>query len=538
MWQSLSIAKKIYLCMAVIVLGYTVSMVFVITAGQASHLKLTVVSEALFPASQQAQLALSAFEQQVKAYEDAVFIGDNDLIDAAQERATATLAILGAISQLPGLAADGQRQPQDIASQLKKYTTGAQALYSEMATGKMDQKAKAAALSEQATAIKTKLEGLNKMFSQTLHEEISSIQSANQRNQLINGGLFLTVVALASLMSVLVVGGVMRRIAKTVERLRDISEGEGDLTARLESTQNDELGELSRHFNRFVEKLRGIISQVSNNSVQLNDSAKTLKDTVIGITGGAKDVAAQATAIASSSQEMAATSEHIAQSCLDAANSAEIAKKTANEGSTIVQHTIVGMGRIAAHVQVSANTVESLGARSDQIGQITATIQGIADQINLLALNAAIEAARAGEQGRGFAVVADEVRALAGRTSNATKGIRDMIKSIQTETKNAVLAMEEGVKEVEQGKAEAEKSGKALQAILEQINTVAMQVNQIAAATEQQTSTTNEITSNIHRIGEIAQNNSHGAQISTDTTLQLDKLAKDLRGLVGHFKIH
>jgi methyl-accepting chemotaxis protein len=157
-----------------------------------------------------------------------------------------------------------------------------------------------------------------------------------------------------------------------------------------------------------------------------------------------------------------------------AAEGAQLASQSAQNGATVVETTITVMSQIADKVQESAKTVESLGARSEQIGAIIGTIEDIADQTNLLALNAAIEAARAGEQGRGFAVVADEVRALAERTTRATREIGEMIQAIQGETKGAVYAMEQGVCQVEAGTTEAAKSGHALRDILEQINAVTM----------------------------------------------------------------
>ena len=195
------------------------------------------------------------------------------------------------------------------------------------------------------------------------------------------------------------------------------------------------------------------------------------------------------------------------------------------------------MGQIAEKVQESAKTVESLGARSDQIGAIIGTIEDIADQTNLLALNAAIEAARAGEQGRGFAVVADEVRALAERTTRATREIGEMIKAIQNETKGAVAAMEQGVYQVESGTEEAGKSGAALQDILDHVNNVAMQVNQIATAAEEQSATTSEISSNMNNITEIVQLTSRGAQESTVAAAQLNGYAEELQQLVRQFKL-
>jgi methyl-accepting chemotaxis protein len=194
------------------------------------------------------------------------------------------------------------------------------------------------------------------------------------------------------------------------------------------------------------------------------------------------------------------------------------------------------MQRISDRVKNSAKTVESLGARSDQIGEIVATIEDIADQTNLLALNAAIEAARAGEQGRGFAVVADEVRALAERTTKATREIGEMIKSVQQETRSAVGVMEEGVTEVEIGTSEAARSGDALQEILSQISSVTMQVSQMATAAEQQTATTSEISGNIHQITEVLQETAGLARTSTSAANCLKQLAEKIQVDVRKFR--
>src|SRR3569623_772359 len=535
MWRSLSIAKKIYLSMAVIILGYTLSMFFVISAGQLSQTQLTNISTALFPASQKSQVALNAFEQQTKAYEDAVILGDTNLLSTAKAKSDDAIAALDEIAGIAALPEKDQATIRTAVRELRSYTGSAQSLYAEMAAGKMEQKDKAADLGRQATELRGTLQKLTHQFADELQQEVSEIQATTRRNQIIDIIDFVSVVAIAVQMISLVFGGVMRRVNKTIECLRDISEG--NLSVRLDSSQDDELGALSKTFNRFVEKLQAIIGQLTQNSQQLGDSAHMLKGNALQIATGSKSVALQSETIASASEEMAATSRNIAENCLQAAKSAEVATKTANEGAEIVQHTVRGMERISAHVQESARTVESLGTRSDQIGQIIGTIQDFADQINLLALNAAIDAARAGEQGRGFAVVADEVRALAGRTTKATEGIRDMIRSIQQETKTAERAKEEGVREVEQGTGEAEKTGKALQAILDQIGAVASQVHQMAAAVEYKSSWTTEITSNIHRISQVVQQTSTDAQASADTTLQLDSLAKNLQELVGQFKI-
>jgi methyl-accepting chemotaxis protein len=336
-------------------------------------------------------------------------------------------------------------------------------------------------------------------------------------------------------------GWLLRTIMKPVDALRlmlmDISEGEGDLTKRLDDSTKDELAEISRFFNLFIEKLRGIIANIASNSTQVFGASELLHTISARIATGAEEVAAQAGTVATAGEEMSATSGDIAQNCQRAAESAQSASQSASRGAEVVKKTVAVMGQIAEKVQESAKTVASLGASSDQIGAIIGTIEDIADQTNLLALNAAIEAARAGDQGRGFAVVADEVRALAERTTRATKEIGTMINAIQRETAGAVTAMEQGVRQVEAGTEEAAKSGLALEEIQQQINDVVMQVNQIATAAEEQTATTSEISSNMVQITEVVQQTSQGAQEAATAAGQLSGNAAELKRLVQQFKL-
>ena len=333
----------------------------------------------------------------------------------------------------------------------------------------------------------------------------------------------------------------MRTIMKPVDSLRimlmDISQGEGDLTKRLDDTTKDELAEISKYFNLFIEKLHRIISQISSTSTQVASASTQLQATAEHIATGAEEVAAQAGTVATAGEEMSATSGDIAQNCLMAAEGAQRASQAASDGADVARRTIDGIRSRGEKTRENALIIESLGTRSDQIGAIVATIEDIADQTNLLALNAAIEAARAGEQGRGFAVVADEVRNLATRTTNATKEIGGMIRAIQTETKQAITSMEEGVKGTEKGIAEAAQMETSLNNILAQVNDVTMQVNQIATAAEEQTATTSEISSNMMQITEVVQQTSQGAHESATAAAQLNGNADELQRLVRQFKL-
>lgn len=346
------------------------------------------------------------------------------------------------------------------------------------------------------------------------------------------------VFSILALMLALSVGlGIVRPLRNVVASLHDIADGEGDLTKRIAVTREDESGDLASSFNTFVEKLQGIIGQVAQNATMVAASASQVESASRQMANGADHVADQAGTVATASEEMAATSVEIAGNCVSLAEGANQASATARTGAAVVQETVSVMNRIAERVKDAARTVDSLGTRSDQIGEIIRTIEDIADQTNLLALNAAIEAARAGEYGRGFAVVADEVRALAERTTRATKEISQMIKAIQQETKGAVASMEEGVNEVERGTGEAARSGDALRDILDQINNVTMQINQIATAAEQQTATTTEISRNIQQITDVAHDTASGAQQSAGAAGQLAELAEELQKLVGRFRL-
>jgi len=361
--------------------------------------------------------------------------------------------------------------------------------------------------------------------------------SAAGRNMTISVIVTLVLAAATLLFGLVIIRGISKPLAELVATLKNIAEGEGDLTRRLPEGRKDEIGEVCHWFNRFVANVHSIISQVSSTTMQVATSSNQLHSTAEQIATGAEEVAAQSATVATASEEMSATSSDIARNCQDAVEGAQQAAATTQRGFEVVRHTVDGIRTRGAKTQENSKIVMSLGERSDQIGAIAATIEDIADQTNLLALNAAIEAARAGEMGRGFAVVADEVRALAERTSRATKEISGMIRAIQVETKQAITSMEEGVRGTLQGAQEAEQLEVALQEILSRVSEVTDQINQIATAAEEQTAVTGEISTNIHQITDVVQQTATGAHQTAGAASTLARLSDDLQRLVGRFRL-
>jgi len=374
-------------------------------------------------------------------------------------------------------------------------------------------------------------EYFNKMMDSRSGEAVTSNRSAR--------GIMIAVSLIAILFGALISWYCARIITVPIDRCVAVADriATGDLTVHIDISGKDETALLMRAMQHMVANLREMITRTVDISAGIASASNQLHSTSGQIAASVEEVASQTVAVATASEEMSATSNDIARNCTLVADASQQSTSAAKAGAAVVQETIDGMSIIADRVRRTSDTIEALGTRSEQIGDIVGTIEDIADQTNLLALNAAIEAARAGEQGRGFAVVADEVRALAERTTRATREIGDMIKAIQGETHAAVKAMEEGVREVERGAVSSRKSGRALEEILDRIQEVSIQISQIATAAEEQTATTGEVTGNIQQITEIINQSAQGVDETAGAASQLARQAEELQSMVGRFRL-
>ena len=347
----------------------------------------------------------------------------------------------------------------------------------------------------------------------------------------------LGVALLSFALSILIQRNIVAPINQVVFALRDIAEGEGDLTRRLTVNTNDEIGQLVSWFNTFVEKIHDVVLQFRDTANDLSSSATELStqsgSTSNSIHGQQKEIEQVETAM----KEMSQTVQEIAESVASSANDAEEADKESKTGREIVGETMRVIEALASDIESASQVITKLQQDTDTIGSVLDVIRGIAEQTNLLALNAAIEAARAGEQGRGFAVVADEVRTLASRTQESTQEIHGMIERLQSGSREAVQVMDKGRAQAHASVETADKARISLAAITGAVGTIKDVSKQIADASDGQLTMTTDINGNIVNISTAVRKTSEGAKEMAKRAEKLDQLSNDMLNLVGQFKL-
>ncbi|MEO6676945.1 MAG: methyl-accepting chemotaxis protein [Pseudomonas sp.] len=350
-------------------------------------------------------------------------------------------------------------------------------------------------------------------------------------------GIAVVVLLVIAAAGMLLANAILRPLNLMKANLDDIAAGEGDLTRRLTITSDDELGQLAGSFNRFVDKIHGLVRQITEMTSQLTGLVNQVSDQAQRSDQAMERQRHETDQVATAINEMSAAAQEVAKS---AQNAAVAAQQTDAEGQTakrVVAGSIVKIHALVDDIRSSGVSLDSLQKDVSSIVSVLGVIRSIAEQTNLLALNAAIEAARAGEAGRGFAVVADEVRALASRTQISTQEIQGMIDRLQAGTQSAVEAMRRSSEAGDGTSAQANEAGASLDAMAQLIGTINSMNAQIASAAEEQTAVAEEINRSVHQIAVAVDSVADETQLGAQTSRSLADLGQRLGKLVGQFRI-
>lgn len=307
-------------------------------------------------------------------------------------------------------------------------------------------------------------------------------------------------------------------IKNMADNLNDIAKGEGDLTKRLSVKGEDEIAQLGRAFNLFVDKLQHIIGDVASATAKVKTAANAIHDQTKVMSSQLLSHNNETDQVVTAITEMSSTASEVAQNTTQVAEATQAATGDVANAQRCVDASLEEIAALMEQINHAAGSIKSLSEQSQKINSVLSVIGGIAEQTNLLALNAAIEAARAGEQGRGFAVVADEVRSLASRTQASTLEINEMLSALHKLVSQAVKTMDESqqscVRSVESSRAISESLGSVTSAVTA-INDMS---TQIATAATEQSSVTEEINRNVYAIQEIVNellhSSEHAARVS------------------------
>ena len=349
-------------------------------------------------------------------------------------------------------------------------------------------------------------------------------------------GLFIVSVLISISLPFAISRSIVVPVKNLHSRLVDVVEGDGDLRLRLDDSARDETGDVARAFNKFMTVLNNVIKNVSSQADELGTSAETglrvMETTLTNVETQHRETERVAAAV----EEMSTTTKEIAKSTNDASQVADVVRDKVREGQGIAQSTQKIIEQLAEEVNDASEVIAGLMAETNNIGQVTDTIQGIAEQTNLLALNAAIEAARAGESGRGFAVVADEVRSLAQRTRDSTVDIQDLVQRLQEQANKAVNSMERGKDSTLQCLEKGVETARAFDEASVAVSEISDLNTQIATASEEQDVVSQDVNNTLLKLTQIAEDTSKGFRESSTANEIIAKRLIDLHSNINIFQ--
>lgn len=347
----------------------------------------------------------------------------------------------------------------------------------------------------------------------------------------------ITLLALSFVIFFVILTFAYRPILALKSTIVDLSQGNGDLTRRLEVNSEDDLGQIAQAVNTFIGNLQTMMLDVAQASSQISDNIELLKAQTQSNEGVLSAHAMETTQVVTAMTEMSSTADSVAESASQTAEFTKTTNDEAVQSKRVVDSSVRSVADLVVEVEAMATSIQAMNEDSQKIGSVLTVIGEIADQTNLLALNAAIEAARAGEQGRGFAVVADEVRALAARTQQSTTEINNMLANLNEGTKSVVKAMDDTKQRCQETAQATENVNGSLDVMVGSIARINDLGLEIATAASQQSAVTDEVSRNMTTIQTMVEELTANGSQALEGTMELANNNQKLSEIVKQFKL-
>jgi methyl-accepting chemotaxis protein len=560
------------------------SMILGTTLEKNTELKLNDISNDLLPITLSSQTALIRYNEQIKFYNDAIMLGEISHIKSAYSCASDVSNALKTILSSQCIRSYNKIKIKKILTTYEQFIEDANNIYTSMCTNseniESENSKNAAELTKQTMFLKKEIQSLSHVLSEDLKQEFSEIIKRTQRNRQLSFVIFfIVVVFVIGLTHFIISRSISKPLQHTIAMLKDIAEGEGNLTSRISVENKDEIGAFSTWFNSFIQKLQDIITKIAKNAVLLNASsgqlseyAKQMIDNMKQLTTNSSDVSSATEVLTTNINSMAISAEEMSLNITSISVTAEDIAKNMNSAASSIDEMSTSLNSIGKDIQngqdISTQAMKlsseatlnmnMLGAAAREIGQVTGVIKRISVQTNLLALNASIEASTAGEAGRGFAVVAEKIKQFASQSTRSAEDIALKITDVQQKTQNAINVIEKVTNIVEKLNQSYTNISQTLEKqinisydlslrineINSGTNTIASSISQAASGVNEMSknsgdaaSTTNEFADIVSSVNMASASSNQCAQNVQNTATELDVIAATLNKIVNKFVV-
>ncbi|MPY23623.1 HAMP domain-containing protein [Shewanella psychropiezotolerans] len=536
-FNNVSIFKKIGAIFVLSVIIFAVTLGISIVSINKNRATLSFMEDKVYQRVQLANENVIFIQRLDELYTQSVSFADEDLLASASEM---YVSLEENITRLIALDKPHEKRLRSLNKVIEIFNRITLDLAKGMLEGTIDMGKIGQIIQEKTKAYDDSLALVQGYQQDKVIEFKDTIKEARDRSE---QSLWLTLsigIALLIIMAIVTIA-IARAIslsAKSVAAsLAELADGKGDLSHQLDVMGDDELGQVSANFNRFLRLLAESIQRVVNVTDPLLNSAHSLESQMEIASSATQKQSRDAETVQQSMEEMKHSVTDISHSANQAAEAAQIAEREATEGMAVVQRTIDISQELNSEIELASTAINELAKDTESVNSILNVITSIAEQTNLLALNAAIEAARAGEQGRGFAVVADEVRALASKTADATKEIREVLSRLKSAAESSVSTMGTALSKSSENEKNAQNTGQALNSIQQQIVSINGMNTQIAAATDQQSAVASQVVDNVVDMNASFEQTLSILSEARDVSVGMSGFADDLKNATSQFKL-